>query len=101
MTMRARFFLPLLAGLALAARPAGAQFRVVPGEDCRDGGSWHEERYCEVREATLPAGHQPIRVDGTPNGGIHVEGWDRDEVRVRAKVSATGESEAEARAMAG
>jgi hypothetical protein len=99
--MRLRLPLPLLLGLALVPLPAAAQaqFRVVPSERCDEGGSWREERYCEVREAILPASGHAIRVDAAPNGGIRVEGWDRSEVRIRAKVTASGETEAEARAV--
>jgi hypothetical protein len=40
-------------------------------------------------------------VDARPNGGIQVEGWDRNEVRLRVKVVATAESDDAARAFAG
>jgi DUF4097 and DUF4098 domain-containing protein YvlB len=98
--IRRRLSLSILLGLALVPRLAGAQaqFRVVPSARCDEGGSWRDERYCEVREAVLPAGGQAIRVDAAPNGGVRVEGWDRNEVRVRAKVVAQGDTEAEARA---
>jgi hypothetical protein len=107
MNSKPRLSLPLLALLAvtLAAPPAQAQFRTVPGDKwCdrdRDGG-WNDdsqESYCEVREAVLPASAR-VSIDAEPNGGIKVEGWDRSEVRVRAKVTANARSEADARAMA-
>lgn len=44
------------------------------------------ERYCEVREFTMAAGQGTVRVDGGPNGGIEVEGWDGNEIRILAKV---------------
>jgi hypothetical protein len=98
--MRLRLPFSALFALALLPRPAAAQqpFRVVPSERCDEHGSWRDERYCEVREAVMPASGRIIRVDAAPNGGIRVEGWDRNEVRVRAKVAATGDTEAEARA---
>ena len=42
------------------------------------------EQHCEVRDSTMPAG--PLNVDAGQNGGISVEGWDRNEIRVRAIV---------------
>ncbi len=57
-------------------------------EWCDD--SWRnreDDRFCEVREFTLPA-RSLISLDGGPNGGITVEGWDRNEILVLAKVEA-------------
>ena len=63
---------------------------------CGDG--WNERRatHCEVREATLP-GTNPLDVDAGTNGGIRVRGWDRADVLVRTKISASADSDAEAR----
>jgi hypothetical protein len=58
-------------------------------------GRGDRDRFCEVREQTLPAARE-LRVDGGTNGGISVEGWDRDEIRMQAKVWANAESEARA-----
>lgn len=94
-------FLPLLAGLALAA-PARAQFRAVADDDwCRRDGSWNddEDRYCEVREAVLPASAR-VSVEARPNGGVKVVGTDRGDIRVRAKVSAGARSQDDARTLA-
>jgi DUF4097 and DUF4098 domain-containing protein YvlB len=107
MSVSPRRFLPLLAPLALAlmASSAQAQFRTLPDDSWCDrdrDGDWNDretERYCEVREAVLPPSAR-VSVDAEPNGGIKVEGWDRGEVRVRAKVTANARSEADARAMA-
>ncbi len=52
-----------------------------------DSGHDDRDRYCEIREYTLPA-LSSISVDAGPNGGIRVEGWDRDEIRLRARVGA-------------
>lgn len=68
---------------------------------CNDhGGGSSGERYCEVREATWAATGAPIAVDSQPNGGIEVVGWDRNEVRLRVKVVADGDTAAEAKAHA-
>ncbi len=57
------------------------------------------ERFCEVRELTLPADRELVVVDAAPNGGIHVEAWNRNEILVRAKVQAHAHSESAAREM--
>jgi len=99
MSLTPRLFFPLLAGLALSV-PAQAQFRTVPDDEwCRKDGSWDEERYCEVREAVLPAAAR-ISVDAEPNGGIKVVGTGGSEIRVRARVSTGARTEAQARALA-
>ena len=69
-------------------------------EDC-ERGRWRGrgEVHCEVRETRLAATGR-LAVDADPNGGIRVEGWDRDEVLVVARVQAHAESEAEARELA-
>ena len=87
-----------LALATLAAAPAAAQDR-DRRDDCP---TWNDSRratHCEVRELTLAA-RRLLEVDGGQNGGVSVEGWDRDEIRVRAKVVTHARSDAEARAIA-
>ena len=97
--------LPFLLAFALLCLPALAQqTRTVADEDWCDE-SWGNsdrdtEHVCEVREITLPAGRSVIAVDAGKNGGVMVEGWDRDEIQVRAKVVAHGRTEEAARAIA-
>lgn len=57
------------------------------------------ERYCEVREIRLDV-RSSVEVDGGPNGGIRVEGWDRDEILVRARVQTRADSRADAESLA-
>jgi hypothetical protein len=65
-------------------------------DPCRDTGRDDDYyRHCEVREETLPAG--PLIVDAGRNGGIRVEGWDRNEIRVRAVIQSHAPSDARAR----
>ena len=68
-------------------------------DPCRDAG-WDDDHYrsCEVREEALPAG--PLTVDAGRNGGIQVEGWERNEIRIRAVVTASARSEADAKQLA-
>jgi len=80
---------------------AASGLRVVDDEAwCREDRGDEHARHCEVREATLPATGL-LAVDARPNGGIQVRGGDRNDVRLRVKVVATGDSEAEAKALAG
>jgi len=94
----------LLALLALApvAPAAAADLRVVDDEEwCRQEGENDDRaQHCEVRETAVSAGGL-IAVDARPNGGIAVHGWDRPEARLRVKIVATADTEAEARDIAG
>jgi hypothetical protein len=64
----------------------------------RDRGDNDDYRHCEVREERLPAG--PLAVEAGQNGGIRVEGWDGNDILVRAVVQASARDEAEARRLA-
>ena len=55
-------------------------------------------QHCEVRDSTMPAG--PLAVDAGDNGGITVEAWDRNEIRVRAIVRGAARSEDRAKQIA-
>lgn len=90
--------LVLAASSLLAAGTAAA----AEHEWCRDDGRWNDrqERYCEVREYTLGSGGR-LSVDARPNGGIEVRGWDRNDIRLEAKVVAQADTESEARQLAG
>ncbi len=83
------------------AWPAGPATLGVPGEVaqedlCRDGSHSDRGWFCEVREFRFSPG-EVRRIDAAPNGGIHVEGWDRNEILVRARVQAYAWSDEEAR----
>ena len=67
--------------------------------DCRDNHWSDDERFCEVRNYTLPA-TKSLRVDGRENGGVHVYAWDSNSIQVVAKVEGRGDSQAEAQASA-
>jgi hypothetical protein len=68
-------------------------------DPCADRG-WDRDDYtfCEVREETLPAG--PLTVDAGTNGGIRIEGWDRNEIHVTAVINTHARSEADAKQLA-
>jgi DUF4097 and DUF4098 domain-containing protein YvlB len=68
--------------------------------DCQRGD--HDdsrERFCEVRHTGFRS-TGAIDVDPGPNGGVSVEGWDRDSVDISVRVSAGAETEADAKAIA-
>lgn len=101
------YLLPLvLVGLVCASPGAGApapqEARVVQDDDwCRESGYDRDrDNYCEVREFTLRADRDVITVNARPNGGISVEGWDRNEILVRAKVQAQSRDEGGAQEIA-
>jgi DUF4097 and DUF4098 domain-containing protein YvlB len=56
--------------------------------------------FCEMRESTVAAAGGLISVNGSPNGGISVKGWDRADVLVRAQVRTSAPTDAEARDLA-
>lgn len=89
--------------LLAAASPAFGQSRSAQRwlEDCRRGrfGNDDRERYCDVREQTIP-GRARLRVDGRDNGGIRVIGNDRSDILVIAKIRAQAGSERDARELA-
>ena len=66
-------------------------------DPCRNNNDRDDDYYqhCEVRDSNMPAG--PLNVDAGQNGGVHVEAWDRNEIRVRAIVRGSARSDARAR----
>ena len=90
----------VLLAMIAAAAVAGEWKTIDNDRWCRES-RWNgdQETYCEVREITIPAGRDVIRVDGGANGGIEVEGWDRDEIEIRVKVKAWDQDEDDARQM--
>ena len=64
---------------------------------CHDRSSFWSESVCEVRELTINETWGKIAVDASPNGGIKIEGWDRDSIQIKARVQARARSEEKAR----
>ena len=69
-------------------------------DPCRNSNDRDDDyfQHCEVRESTLPAG--PLNVDAGQNGGVQVEAWDRNDIRVRAIVRGSARDEARAKNIA-
>ncbi|MEL6615915.1 MAG: hypothetical protein AAFQ43_09265, partial [Bacteroidota bacterium] len=55
------------------------------------------ERVCEERTFTLDT--RALRVDATPNGGITVDAWDRNEIEVVARIDASAPTAPEVEAL--
>ena len=94
----------LLLLFAATGTTQAQQMRTLHNDDWCDRDNWgynnDGDRYCEVREVTLPANRDMISVDGKQNGGIKVHGWDRNEILVRAKVMAHARNESTAERLA-
>lgn len=73
-----------LAVMTTVPLPAAADDWTVVEDDRWCSGD--RERLCEARE-TILQDRDGIVVDGNDNGGMHIEGWDRDTIRLRAYVS--------------
>lgn len=91
-------------GLALAAAgvPLLAQLQDNSEKQmtCQNGGYDSDRaRHCEIREQSLPAIGR-LSVDAGRNGGATVKGWLRSDVLVRARIEASGETQANADSMA-
>lgn len=98
--------LPLTAAaciaLAAATVPASAQLRDNTEKQmtCDNGGNDNDRaRHCEIREQTVP-GIGSLTVDAGRNGGATIKGWLRSDVLVRARIDASGDTQAAASLMA-
>jgi len=82
--------------ILVAGAASGAEAQRRDRDDwslsCRDRGNDWGESYCTIEERTL-SGRGTIRVDAAPNGGVTVVGWDRNEIQLRARISANAHSE--------
>jgi DUF4097 and DUF4098 domain-containing protein YvlB len=85
------------AALAIPMTAMAGQGQTSP---CPDPGRSDRPSHCEIREFVVPAVGNALAVDASPNGGIAVHGWNRQDVQIRAKVVATAETQQEADALA-
>jgi hypothetical protein len=96
--MRLCYWLTLIALLLAPIAPSSAHAQTREDDPCATEdrrGDDEYARHCEVREEMLPAAR--LAVHAAPNGGIRVNGWDRNEIRVRAVIRAHARDEARAR----
>lgn len=88
--------LPALASPAQAQRDDGRWLR-----HCRDNfDSDNREPFCEVRYAGFRPSGATLTIDPDANGGVEVEGWDRDSVAVTVRVQTGARTETDARELA-
>ncbi len=89
--------LPVLL-LVLTAGATAQPSRTLPDDEWCDRDEWgggpNRETACEVRETVISA--RRLSVDASPNGGVKVTAWDRNDVLVRARVSASARRQSEA-----
>ena len=102
--MKQTFMRPAWLGLALcvAGVPSFAQLQDNSEKQmtCANGGNDNDRaRHCEIREQNMPATGR-LTIDANQNGGTTVKGWLRGDVLVRARVEASGDTEAAAASMA-
>jgi Toastrack DUF4097 len=77
-----------------------ALFAQTPTLTCdQRWGNDEGERVCEVRAVPI-TNQSHLVVDGGPNGGIRVRGWDQNETRLWVRVEANAPSESRARELA-
>ena len=74
-------------GVLIAGVAAAGDWEVKEDSKWCENDHSDGDRYCEVREITIKSGRDVVRVDGAANGGISVEGWDRDEIQIQARVN--------------
>lgn len=92
------FYLSLALVLSATSLPALRPRQTLNCDDHH--GDSRRATFCEMREQTVAAAGGVISVNGSPNGGIAVKGWDRSDVLVRAQVRTSAPTDAEARDLA-
>ncbi len=70
-------------------------------DDCKHEKDYNDrERFCEVRQLGFRSPGGELVFDPDQNGGVEVQGWDRDSVAVSARIQTSGKSLDDARALA-
>ena len=104
---------PAILGAAIvaAALTAGVRAATYPAQQASTSSDWcsdsadgwrdnERQQHCEVREFTVPASGATMSVNAEPNGGISVQGSERRDIHILARVSASARTREEARAIA-
>lgn len=101
MTIRLMTIAVVAVGLCSTAFPQ-MQENTQPTLKCSDqndsGGRL--QRHCEMKEQTIAYGGR-LEVDASPNGGVTIKGWSRQDVWVRMKVETRAPSQSEAQGLVG
>jgi DUF4097 and DUF4098 domain-containing protein YvlB len=90
-------FAGLLAPEAIRAQNDDREQRWL--ENCESRRNYDRARFCELRTVTLRP-ESKISVDGRDNGGVAFFGWDRNEVKVVAKIQANADNDDRAETLA-
>jgi hypothetical protein len=88
----------MVRALGLSVLMAAAQAAQIPADLC-DPQHSSRERHCEVREESL-TGQKALDIDPGQNGGVHVRGSSRQDVRLRVKVEGHAGTATRARELA-
>ena len=98
--MRSVYLSSLLFAVTTAMTPAVYRTQVQtsqPAEDlCAQRYDSRRQHLCEVRDEVI-TGPAALDIDPGRNGGVHVQGWDRSDVRLRTRVETYAETESRAR----
>src|SRR5262245_66088223 len=96
-----RSFLAMMMLAAASAAPLYGQTSDAAWQDrCeRDSDRNDRETHCEVRVSGFRPGRGGFHFEPGSNGGVRVEGWDRDGVSVHARIRASAVSFNEARSL--
>ncbi|MBA3341995.1 MAG: DUF4097 family beta strand repeat protein [Gemmatimonadaceae bacterium] len=90
----------LVPGKRAAAQTDDAEWLDNCRRESDRGWNNRRETHCEIREASVRAPRGTVTMEGLRNGGVHVTGWDRDQMVVRTRIRAQARSSAAARALA-
>lgn len=71
-------------------------------DDCRDRhGDWESRaRHCEIRELGMKPSKGALSVQPGMNGGVDIEGWNRDSIAITARIQVNARTEEDAEAIA-
>jgi len=67
-------------------------------DDCRDRhGDWEwRARHCEIRELGMKPSKGALTVEPGLNGGVEIEGWNRDSIAITARIHVLARTQADA-----
>ena len=100
--MRSTIWMLIAVGALTTPAMGTAAVRAKESDWCREGGhdgNGEQARHCEVREVTVSP-RSAVHVSAQPNGGVRVYGWEKSGIRLRVKVEARADTDAEAKALA-
>lgn len=90
-----------LLAVVLGSLPIFAFQNPTPKLTCSDRDVHHDNlvTHCEMKEQNMGAPRGAIQIDPGGNGGVTVNGWDRGDILLRARIETAADSDSDARAM--